>query len=66
MKVGKDTPESSRLESSEKTSPINFALPHADNNTPGQWNRDRIASLPLLKTILAIRQKSQDLAPGKP
>ena len=57
-KTGKDTPESSRLEFKEKFSANNFALSDAEDNTSGPLNRGGIADLPLLKTLLAIRQKS--------
>ena len=49
----KETPESSRLE-------FNFALPDAEDNTYGLLNRGGIADLPLFRTLLAIRQKSQE------
>ena len=38
----------------------NFALSDAEDNTSGPLNRGGIADLPLLKTLLAIRQKSQE------
>ena len=37
----------------------NFALSDAEDNTSGPLNRGDIADLPLLRTLLAIRQKSQ-------
>ena len=58
-KTGKETPESSRLEFKEKFSANNFALSDAEDNTSGPLNRGGIADLPLLRTLLAIRQKSQ-------
>ena len=58
-KTGKETPESSRLEFKEKFSANNFALSDAEDNTSGPLNRGDIADLPLLRTLLAIRQKSQ-------
>ena len=51
-------PESSRLEFIEKFSANNFALSDAEDNTSGLWNRGGIADLPLLRTLLAICQKS--------
>ena len=57
-KTGKKIPESSRLEFLEKFSANNFALSDAEGNTSGPLNRGGIADLPLLKTLLAIRQKS--------
>ena len=57
-KTGKETPESSRLEFLEKFPANNFALSDAEDNTSGPLNRGGIADLPLLRTLLAIRQKS--------
>ena len=59
-KTGKETPESSRLELKEKFSANNFALSDAEDNTSGPLNRGGIADLPLLRTLLAIRQKSRE------
>ena len=60
-KIGKDIPESSRLEFLEKLLANNFALSDAENNTSGPLNRAGIADLPLLRTLLAIRhQTSQE------
>ena len=59
-KTGKETPKSSRLEFKEKFSGNNFALSDAEENTSGQLNRGRIADLPLLRTLLAIRQTSRE------
>ena len=59
-KTDKDTPESSRLEFKEKFSGSNFALSDAKDNTSGPLNRGGIADLPLLRTLLAIRQKSRE------
>ena len=58
-KAGKETPESSRLEVKQKFSANNFALSDAEDNTSGTLNRGGIADLPLLRTLLAIRQKSR-------
>ena len=59
-KTGKEIPESSRLEFLEKFSANNFALSNAEDNTSGPLNRGRLADLPLLKTLLTIRQKSRE------
>ena len=56
-KTGKGIPKSSRLEFLEKFSANNFALSDAEDNTSGPLNRGGIADLPLLRTLLAIRQK---------
>ena len=57
-KTGQETPESSRLEFKEKFSANNFALSDAEENTSSPLNRGGRADLPLLRTLLAIRQKS--------
>ena len=62
-KTSNDIPESSRLEFLEKFSPNNFALSDAEDNTPRPLNREGIADLPLLRTLLAIRQKSREPRP---
>ena len=59
-KTGKEIPESSRFEFLEKLSPKNFALSDAEDNTSGPLNRGGIADLPLLRALLAIRQKSHE------
>ena len=58
-KTGKEIPESSRLEFLEKFLANNFALSDAEGNTSGPLNSEGIADLPLLRTLLAIHQKSQ-------
>ena len=58
-KTGKEIPESSRFEFLEKFLANNFALSDAEDNTSGPLNRGGIADLPLLRTLLAICQKSQ-------
>ena len=58
--TGKKTPESSRLEFKEKCSAKNFAFSDAEDNTSGLLNRGGIADLPLLRTLLANCQKSQE------
>ena len=57
-KTGKEIPESSKLEFLEKVSANNFALSDAEDNSSGLLNRGGKADLPLLKTLLAIREKS--------
>ena len=57
-KTGKEIPKSSRSEFLEKFLANNFALSDAEDNTSSPLNRGGIADLPLLRTLLAIRQKS--------
>ena len=64
-KNGKETIKPSRLKSLEKFLVINFALSEAEDNTSRSLNRGGIADLPLLKTLLAICQKSQEPSSGK-
>ena len=59
-KTGKETLESSRLEFLEKFLANNFALSDTEDNTSEPLNRGGIADLPLLRTLLAIRQKSRE------
>ena len=59
-KTGKEIPESSRLEFIEKFSANNFALSDAEDNTSGLLNRGGVPDLLLLRTLLAIRQKSRE------
>ena len=59
-KTGKEIPESSKLEFLEKFLANNFALSVAEDNASGPLNRGRIADLPLLRTLLAIHQKSRE------
>ena len=59
-KTGKEIPESSRLELLEKLLANKFALSKAEDNTSGPLNRGGIGNLPLLRTLLAIRQKSRE------
>ena len=49
-----------RLEILKKFLANNFALSDAEDNTSGPLNRGGIADLPLLRTLLAIRQKSRE------
>ena len=46
-KIGKEIPQSSRLEFLEKFSANNFALSDAEDNTSGPLKRGGIADLPL-------------------
>ena len=55
---GKEVPKSSRLKFLEKFSATNFALSDAEGNTSRLLNRGGIADLPLLRTLLAMRQNS--------
>ena len=59
-KTGKEIPESSRLKFLEKFSANNFASPDADDNTSRLLNKGATADLPLLRTLLAICQKSRE------
>ena len=56
-KTGTEIPESSRFEFLEKFLANNFAFSAAKNKTSGLLNRGDITDLPLLRTLLAIRQK---------
>ena len=58
--TGNEISESSRFEFLEKFLAINFALSDAEGNTSVSLNRGGIADLPLLRTLLAIRQKSRE------
>ena len=64
-KTGKEIPESSRLEFLEKFSANNFALSDAEDNTYGSLHKGGIADLSLVRTLLAIRQKSREPSSGK-
>ena len=59
-KTGKEIPESSRFEFLEKFLANSFALSDAEDNNSRLLNRGGIADLPLLRTLLAIRQKSRE------
>ena len=59
-KTCKEIPEPSRFEFLEKFLENNFALSDAEDYTSGPLNRGGIADLPLLRTLLAICQKSQE------
>ena len=57
-KAGKKIPMSSRPEFLEKFLANNFALSNAEGSTSGLLNGGGIAGLLLLRTLLAIFQKS--------
>ena len=59
-KTNKRIPESSRLEFFETFLENNFALSDAEENTSRPLNRGGITDLPLLRTLMAIRQKSRE------
>ena len=59
VKTGKEIPRSSRLGFLKKFSANNLALSDAEDNTFGQLNRGGMTDLPLLRTLLAICQKSR-------
>ena len=59
-KIGKEIPESSRLEFLEKFSANNFALSDAKDNTSRLLKRGGIGDLCLLRTLVAIHQKSRE------
>ena len=58
-KTGKEIPKSSRLAFLEKFLANSFALSEAEDKTSGPLNREDVADLPLLRKLLAIRQKSR-------
>ena len=57
-KTCKQVPESSRSAFLKKFSANKFALSDAEGDTSRLLNRGGIADLPLLRTLLAIQQKS--------
>ena len=59
-KIGNEVPDSSRLELLEMFLANNFDLSDAEDNNSGELNSRGRADLPLLRTILAIRQKSRE------
>ena len=59
-KIGQEMPESSRLDFLEKFLANNFTLSDAEDSKSGPLNRGVIAYSTLLRTLLAIRQKSQE------
>ena len=58
-KTGAEILEPSRVEFLEKFSANNFVLSDAEDSTSCPLNRGGIADLPLLRTLLAICQKSR-------
>ena len=58
-KIGKEIPESSRLEFLEKFLANNFALSDAEDNISRPLNRGGVADSPFLRTLLAISQNSR-------
>ena len=61
-KADVEVPASQRLEFLEKFLANNFALADTKDNTSVLLNRGGIANLPLLRTLLAIHQKSRKLS----
>ena len=59
-KADTEIPESSKLELLENFLANNLALSDAEDNTSRSLNRGVIADLPLLRTLLATRQKSRE------
>ena len=59
-KIGQEMPESSQLDFLKKFLANNFTLSDAEDSNSGPLNRGVIAYLTLLRTLLAIRQKSQE------
>ena len=59
-KTSTDIPESSRLQFLEKFSANNFALIDAEDSNSKLLNEEGKADLPLLRTLLAICQKSRE------
>ena len=59
-KTGNEITDSSRLEFLEKFLTNNFPLSEAEDNTSRLLNRGGITDLPLLRTLLAIYQKSRE------
>ena len=56
-KTGREIPKSSKQKLLEKCLANNFTVSDAEDNTSGPLNRGGIADLPLLRKLLAIRQK---------
>ena len=59
-KTGEEILESSKLDFLEKNLATSFASSEAEDNTSRLLNREGIAHLPLLRTILAILQKLRE------
>ena len=60
QKTGKEILESSRSKFLEKFLANNFALSDVEDDTSGPLNREGLADLPLLSTLVAIPQKSRE------
>ena len=60
VKLGREIPESSKLEFLEKFLVNNCALSEAEDNSSRPLNRAGIVDLPFLRAALAIRQKSRE------
>ena len=54
--IGKEIPDSSRLEFLEKFLTNDFALSDAKDNTSGLLNRQGIADCPLFRTIIYLNR----------
>ena len=59
-KTDNEIPESSKLGFLEEFLAKNFALSHAEGDISGLLNRRGIIDIPLLRTLLAIRQNSRE------
>ena len=59
-KIGKEIPESSRLEFLEIFLGNDFTLLETEDRTSRPLNRGAIVDLPLLRTLLTIRQNSRE------
>ena len=59
-KTDNEIRESSKLEFLEEFLANNFALPDAEGDISGLLNRSGIIDIPLLRTLLAIRQNSRE------
>ena len=64
-KTGKEIPDSSRLKFMENFLANNFALSDAEDNTSGPLNREGIADLLLLRTLLSICRSHDSQVSGK-
>ena len=58
VEIGKEIPELSKLEFSEKILANNFVSSDAEGNTSGLLSRGGTADLLLFRTLWGIRQKS--------
>ena len=60
MKIGKEIPESLRLEFLGKNVANGLSISETEYKTSGPLNIGSIADIPLLRALLAIRQKSRE------